>query len=220
MLVLILTHESRLSDSLIETLQLEKDSMNTTDTLKVYRKRSWICIYSAVWFDAQGIDRTLEIFAPDLLILPFFGFSVSSQHEVGDIVVPHTFLHYNPLIQKKSFTSEEHNTLLGDALFLDIENQRDYHIENYGLTLWGIAVDGVILEDTDTFGSSLDFTYEADIYTTESISPFGLYARSGKIQTYIMGCITIAHKNTQDFSIAQMGENLITSIEFMLSGEK
>jgi len=57
---------------------------------------------------------------------------VSSQHEVGDIIFPNTFLQYNPLIQMKEFTKEHHNTLLGDAIFLEnITDQKDYHVEDF-----------------------------------------------------------------------------------------
>ena len=216
MIILILTYEARLRDSLIEFLQLEKDTHNTTPVRKVYRKGSWICAYIEEWCTLQNIEEVCTLFAPELLILPFFGFSVSSQHHVGDIIVPHTLLTYNPLIQEKDFTREHHNTLLGEATFLDIWDQKDYHIENYGLSLGGIAVDRVVVEDTEQFAFALDFTYEADIYTTDDISSRVTFALSWKCSTYVIGCVTVAKKNPENLSVNQLGEHLIISIDFLL----
>jgi hypothetical protein len=186
MITAFVSADRRIALAVIAELSLEKREESTVQR-KVYQKKGFVFVLLESALTAEDIAWVQENFMPDSLVFPFIGFSVSSQHEVGDIVFPNTFLSYNPLIQMKHFTKEDHNTLLGEAGFLDtFPLQRDYQVEDFGLSVGGIAVGNVVLQDTENFMSALDFTYEGDIYTTENLMEIFQYTKNIETGVYIL----------------------------------
>jgi hypothetical protein len=87
---------------------------------------------------------------------------VSTEHEIGDIVMPNVFLRYSHEIDEVEFTRNNRDEYLSDPLFLHhFEEQSDLDFETFGLSIGGICVtkedgmDGCEREQ-------LEFAYSAD----------------------------------------------------------
>jgi hypothetical protein len=53
-----------------------------------------------------------ETFLPDRIYVPYTGYSLDVVHEVGDIVVPHTIMTYDPMLEKSEITEENRDTFM------------------------------------------------------------------------------------------------------------
>lgn len=84
---------------------------------------------------------------------------------------------------------------MGKARFLDIyHEQRDYYVEDYGLSIGGIIVDG-LPEDTDEDAEEqLMLVYEADVYVGERVDGLIDLAESDLVPTLITVGITRGKK--------------------------
>jgi hypothetical protein len=91
-------------------------------------------------------------------------------HEETDVVLPNVFLTYNPVIENVDFNEKNRDGYLGQAEFLEIYNeQKDYYVEDFGLSVGGIAVDSVPSTVYENHSDKLMLAYEADIYLEESL---------------------------------------------------
>lgn len=218
MITVFITRDKRLCEAINNELSLERDESDIGGR-RIYHGKGFSLILLDQEITPQDIAWVNNAYMPDTLVIPFIGFSVNSQHQTGDIVFPNVFLMYNPLIQMKKFTKDQHHTLLGEGIFLEqFHEQRDYQVEDFGLSVWGIVVDRVILEDTEHYMSALDFTYEADIYTTDSLRELASIATETWNMTFL-GYIANATKNSPDFKPENMGENILVSLSLVLGQE-
>lgn len=63
-------------------------------------------------------------------------------HEIGDVIAPNVFLSYDSAIERSEITEENHDTIASNPRFLEIfDEQKDYYVEDYGLSVGGIVVD-------------------------------------------------------------------------------
>lgn len=87
---------------------------------------------------------------------------VSTDHELGDIVMPNVFLAYNHEIDTVEFSRTNRDNFLHDPLFLQhYEEQSDLNFDSFGLSIGGICVtkeDG--MNDIDR--EQIEFAYSAD----------------------------------------------------------
>lgn len=110
----------------------------------------------------------LENWDPDRIYLPYLGRSIDMLHEIGDIILPNVFMSYDEQVAQLDVDSDRVNIPKIDARFLEIySEQKDYYIEDYGLSIGGIVTDKVPLDET--INTALMMTYEADIYTEDSL---------------------------------------------------
>jgi hypothetical protein len=80
-------------------------------------------------------------------------------------------LNYDDRISQSELTEDNRDRFLGTAKFLEIYNeQKDYYVEDYGLSIGGIVVDTVPEVTSDELNSRLMLAYEADIYTRTGLT--------------------------------------------------
>jgi hypothetical protein len=169
MLRLIYTQDSDTRDAIIQALGLEKKS-DTIYHVSIYQQGEWILGFSRTETIAIVIGLLLEEYYPDRLYLPFLGRSIDQIHEIGDVVLPNVFMRYDERVGKSDLDAENRDKFLGEARFLEIyREQKDYYVEDYGLSVGGIVVDSVIDDTSDEMNEKLMFAYEADAYILESI---------------------------------------------------
>lgn len=119
------------------------------------------------------IDMTwiAESFLPDRVYLPYFGYSVDVMHEIGDVIVPNVFLSYDALLKDREITKENRDTLAENPRFLEVfDEQKDYYVEDFGLSVGGIVVDRAPEAPSDDLAGKMMLAYEADVYVREILA--------------------------------------------------
>ncbi len=90
------------------------------------------------------------------------------------------FFSYNPKLEKEYITKEERDNFDASPLFLEIfHEQKDYFVENYGLSIGWILVEKV--PEIGDNADKLMFAYEWDVYVKEEVK-----SSVKLLQTYII----------------------------------
>lgn len=161
MISLILTDDTRIRDSIVRDLQLEK-SPHPDGWARIYRRAGWILIEDTL--SPRTLKNIALDYAPDHIFVPVLWESLSGEHRIWDIIIPHTFLKYNPLIEKSLITKDNRDTLIGEAFFLDyLGEQWDFLEEDYGISIGGIVLSSIPKDIDDELATKLTLVYEADI---------------------------------------------------------
>ncbi len=162
MLHTILTDNSLLRDAFIQVLSLEPRT-DSLGEIAFFQKGAWVLGYAPI-ITNETIDDFAEEYGSMRVFLAETGRSIDTVHETGDIVLPNVFLTYNPLIEMSEINESNRDALMGKAEFLDIfEKQTDYYVEDFGLSIGGIAVLGT--PNKKEIAEKLMTVYEADVYT-------------------------------------------------------
>lgn len=169
MLRLLLVHTSELQKALIQKLRL--DPLPDTGSIAVSKKWSWILWYKNIPFSREEIALAMETYQAEHIYICALGYSVDMIHEIGDVIVPNVFLSYNPAIETQVVDRSNQDILWESARFLTFfEEQKDYYVEEYGLSLWGIIVDKSPKNPHEEIQTKLMQVYEADAYVQEDLS--------------------------------------------------
>lgn len=124
------------------------------------------------------------MYQPDRLYLPHIGRSVDLIHERGDIVLPNVFFGYNPLIETTEIDKDNQDSFLWTPEFLELYNeQKDYYVQDFGLSVWGIVVDRV--PNTPDIDGKLLQAYEADVYVESSLIPSVVFIKTDEVPTVL-----------------------------------
>lgn len=168
MLRIVFTRNTLIRDVAIATLHLSKNPTQVSVDFQVYQKADWIVIYSSAYDIDFVLPIILENWDPDRVYLPYIGRSVDMMHEIGDVIMPNVFMSYNPQVASLDPDSEEVNLPDISAKFLDIyQEQKDYYVEDYGLSVGGIVVDNV--PHDESINTALMMSYEWDVYVGDSL---------------------------------------------------
>lgn len=166
MLRVLASSDAALRDALVSTLSLEKKE--EIPHVTTYRKGEWIFVFFSNVVTPIDMTWIAEAFLPDRVYLPYFGYSVDVIHEIGDVIVPNAFLSYDPSIEKILITKENRDTFSKNPRFLSIFNeQKDYYVEDYGLSVGGIVVDNSPRVPNDELSSKMMLAHEGDVYVQE-----------------------------------------------------
>lgn len=168
MISVICTNDVRVRDGFANALSLEK--IEDTSTKIMYQKGKWVLIFFRGNFSPSDLDWITSSYIPDRIYLPYFGTSIDVVHEVGDIIVPNVFFTYNPKIESIEISEENRDSLIEWVQFLThLEEQKDYYVEDFGLSVGGIIVQNAPEKMNDELMTKLMMAYEADIYTPSDI---------------------------------------------------
>jgi hypothetical protein len=166
MLSVIITQDAQVRDAFISAIGLEK-YFRDMDTYPVYKMGKWVLVYDSMKDLQKSVDWTIENYLPERLYFPVFGKVVDIVREIGDVVLPNVLIAYNPKIETEELGEENRDSFLMGARFLEIYNeQKDYYVEDFWLSVWGIVVDRV---PSDSVPEKLMLAYEADVYIAESL---------------------------------------------------
>ena len=168
MLRIIFTKNPIIRDTAVNTLSLSRNPTEISPDFQVYQKSDWIVIFSQKHEIDTVLSTILENWDPDRIYLPYLGRSVDMMHEIGDVILPNVFMSYAPEVAQIDPDSDEIHTPDIGARFLEIYNeQKDYYVEDYGLSVGWIVVDRV--PQDDSLNTALMMTYEGDIYVPDSL---------------------------------------------------
>lgn len=168
MISVICTNDVRVRDGFANALSLEK--VEDTSTKIMYQKGKWVLIFFRENFSKDDLDWITSSYIPDRIYLPYFGTSIDVMHEVGDIIVPNVFFSYNPRIESIEISEENRDSLMEWVQFLThLEEQKDYYVEDFGLSVGGIIVQNAPEKMNDELMTKLMLVYEADIYAPSDI---------------------------------------------------
>jgi hypothetical protein len=134
MLRVILTNSPILCEAIVRTLSLEEKE--DTPLATVYQKGGTIFLLLRVAFSDDALSWISETFLPDRLYIVHTGYALDVVHEVGDIIVPHTIMTYDSALEKNDITEKNRDAFISGARFLTLfDEQKDYYVEDYGLTV-------------------------------------------------------------------------------------
>jgi hypothetical protein len=206
-----------LCDAFVRILSLEEK--DKTPIATVYQRGSTIALLLRIPLSHDAIAWIVEAFLPDRLYVPHIGYALDVVHEVWDVIVPHTIMTYDPVLEKSEITEENRDTFMGSTRFLTLfDEQKDYYVEDYGLTVGGIIVDSAPEDPSDDLSTKMALAYEADTYTRDILSPLADIVDRGEVLTIILVGITQGKshpkywdKNPYDLIV----KNMMTTMSLM-----
>jgi len=210
MLRALVTADPILRDALISRLSLKKNiHTESSEGVIFYQKEAWIVAYHPTSLSIAEAEICQE-YAPERVYVLFSGRSIDADHEIGDVILPNVFFECSPDIQTTEIDATNRDSFCGKPVFLEIfEDQRDYYVENFGLSIGGIVVSQTPHESE--LDEKLMLAYEADIYTLAPLQSV-LDARGAStifVAGVMHGKVPMGIRdNHADF----LAENMITTI--------
>jgi len=160
----------------------------------------------------------LEEYYPDRLYLPSLGRSIDHIHEIGDVILPNVFMCYDEALKDASLDKENRDTFVSDVEFLEIfQEQKDYYVEDFGLSIGGIVVDHVPTHASEELDEKLMMAYEADVYVSENMKNNVAILKNDTLPTIISVGITDGKKskNHADNPLFTTVRNMVTTWRLM-----
>jgi hypothetical protein len=215
MLRIIFTKNPIIRDSFVASLSLARNATEISEDFLVYQKADWILVFSRELDINIILPTILDNWDPDRIYLPYLGRSVDMMHEIGDVILPNVFIPYVAKLEQEDTNEDTEDDIVGitGAKFLEIYNeQKDYYVEDYGLSVGGIVVDRT--PHDEDINTDLMMTYEADIYVEDSLDS-AYEVTSGDLVPALILCGIIEWKKSKNESWTpeQMAvRNMITTI--------
>jgi hypothetical protein len=157
MIHVLLTHDPVLRDAAIAHFSMTEKE----DEPGVYQKQDKILLWSSDRPE-ELVEKAFNEYAAERVWILSEARSISTEHQVGDIVLPNTFLMYDRVIEQTDFNKDNRDSFLHDALFVShYDEQSDLDFETFGLSIGGITVTKTEGLD-DIVPEQVDFAYSAD----------------------------------------------------------
>ena len=211
MLRIIFTRNPIIRDTCVASLSLGRNPTEASADFIVYQKGDWILIFSKEYDIDVTLPTILDNWDPDRIYLPYLGRSVDMMHEIGDVILPNVFIPYAQQIETD--TEEDEITGISGARFLEIyDEQKDYYVEDYGLSVGGIVVEKT--PNNPELNTDLMMTYEADVYIEDSLDA-AYTVTSGDLVPALIICGIIegkASKNESGTPEQMTIRNMLTTI--------
>lgn len=135
MLTVILIQNPELRDALVSFVSGVRET-NSTENAVFYQKNNYIFAFSDKISLEELFSTTVEEYQPEKIFIAETGRSIDVDHEIGDIILPNVFLHFNKKILETELNNENRDSLMGEAKFLEIfDEQKDYFVEDFGLSI-------------------------------------------------------------------------------------
>lgn len=157
MIHVLITSDAIIRDMLVNEYQFhahatEPGAFQSKGTIMLYREK----------LEAAVISDAIDTFFAEKIWIISPARVVSTDHELGDIIMPNVFLAYDHEIDSVEFNRTNRDAFLHDPLFLHhYEEQSDLNFETFGLSIGGICVtknDGMDNIDRE----QIEFAYSAD----------------------------------------------------------
>lgn len=157
MIHVLVTADTVIRDMLMNDYQFHAHATE----LDVYQSKGTILIYRKE-LTPSVISEAIDTFFAEKIWIVSPSRLVSTDHEIGDIIMPNVFLAYDHEIDTVDFNTTNRDNFLHDPLFLHhYEEQSDLDFETFGLSIGGICVtknDGMDLIERE----QIEFAYSAD----------------------------------------------------------
>ena len=215
MLLAIIITRAELRDALVSFVSGIKQT-HSTDSVTFYQKNNYIFIFSENTPISDLYEMTIQEYQPEKIILTDVGRSVDVDHEVGDIILPNIFFSFQKEILETEITSENRDNLIGKAKFLEIfDEQKDYFVEDYGLSVGGIIVENTP-NDAEISGKLMT-VYEADVYSENSTAEIVEIMTENIVPTiFLVGIVNgKIGKKSDENPYKIVAENMLTTIRLL-----
>ncbi|MGP1582890.1 MAG: hypothetical protein ACTTH6_01505 [Candidatus Altimarinota bacterium] len=215
MLLAIIITRAELRDALVSFVSGIKQT-HSTDSVTFYQKNNYIFVFSENTPLRDLYEMTIREYQPEKIILTDVGRSVDVDHEIGDIILPNIFFSFQKEILETEITSENRDNLIGKAKFLEIfDEQKDYFVEDYGLSVGGIIVENTP-NDAEISGKLMT-VYEADVYSENSTTEIVEIMTENLVPTvFLVGIVNgKIGKKTSENPYQIVAENMLTTIRLL-----
>lgn len=215
MLLAIIITRAELRDALVSFVSGIKQT-HSTDSVTFYQKNNYIFVFSENTTIRDLYEMTIQEYQPEKIILTDVGRSVDVDHEVGDIILPNIFFSFQKEILETEITSENRDNLIGKAKFLEIfDEQKDYFVEDYGLSVGGIIVENTP-NDAEISGKLMT-VYEADVYNENSTAEIVDIMTENLVPTiFLVGIVNgKIGKKSDENPYKIVAENMLTAIRLL-----
>lgn len=215
MLLAIIITRAELRDALVSFVSGIKQT-RSTDSVTFYQKNNYIFVFSENTTIRDLYEMTIQEYQPEKIILTDVGRSVDVDHEVGDIILPNIFFSFQKEILETEITSENRDNLIGKAKFLEIfDEQKDYFVEDYGLSVGGIIVENTP-NDAELSGKLMT-VYEADVYNENSTAEIVEIMTENLVPTiFLVGIVNgKIGKKSDENPYKIVAENMLTTIRLL-----
>ena len=215
MLLAIIITRAELRDALVSFVSGIKQT-HSTDSVTFYQKNNYIFVFSENTTIRDLYEMTIQEYQPEKIILTDVGRSVDVDHEVGDIILPNIFFSFQKEILETEITSENRDNLIGKAKFLEIfDEQKDYFVEDYGLSVGGIIVENTP-NDAELSGKLMT-VYEADVYNENSTAEIVDIMTENLVPTiFLVGIVNgKIGKKSDENPYKIVAENMLTTIRLL-----
>ena len=156
-------------DAFARTLSLQKKE-SAINGITAYQHMDWILLFSPDISFGSALKEVLEFYDPDRLYIPYFGRAITAIHEIGDVILPNVFFAFDPRITEIEIGADNRDDFLLEPRFLEtFREQKDYYVEDYGLSIGGIVLENLPRDIDETYDDRLVLAYEADIYIHDSL---------------------------------------------------
>ena len=130
--------------------------------------------------------------------------------------MPNIFFSFQKEILETEITSENRDNLIGKAKFLEIfDEQKDYFVEDYGLSVGGIIVENTP-NDAEISGKLMT-VYEADVYNENSTAEIVEIMTENIVPTiFLVGIVNgKIGKKSDENPYKIVAENMLTTIRLL-----
>lgn len=212
----LFVHDKELAKALEIALNLEK--IDTPHSFEIYKKWGWVI---ACGDDILHMKRTIqEEYDPDSFFLFHLGRSIDTEHEIGDIILPNVFFECNTKVCTTEITKENRDDFVQNPIFLEIfDQQKDYYVEDFGLSIWGIAVSKTI--SWDEHNDALMMAYAGDVYFEENLDDSIALAQDEHTPVLLLTWVLSGRKPSGlQNPYTRLAANCITAIKLFLQEAK
>lgn len=111
MITAVLIQNPSLRDAIV-SLSSGIRQEHSIENVLFYQKNSLIFAFSDTISLTELFEKTIEEYQPERIFLTEIGRSIDTEHEIGDIILPNVFLHFDEKILQETITAENRDSLL------------------------------------------------------------------------------------------------------------
>ena len=165
----VIATESRLCiDTIISLYSPER--LESNHMVDAFRKGKTVYLFLKKPPSLEMVTWIASEYLPERLYFFYLGYSIDMIHEVWDVIVANVFLKYSPNLENVEITKENRDSFIEEKVFIEnFHEQKDYYVEDFWLSLWGILVSGAKENPSNEYHEKLMLAYEADIYVAENV---------------------------------------------------
>ena len=215
MLTLILVQNPLFRDAIVSLSSGIKQT-HSSEKISFYQRGNLIFAFSNEISLLDLYNFANAEYQPERIFIAEIWRSIDTEHEIGDIILPNVFLDFDKKILETELHKENQDAFMWNAKFLEIfDEHTDYYVENFGLTIGGIAVSNV--PNDVEISDKLMAVYSADIYHNSSLlGAYEIITNSEIPALLLVGIIDgkIA-KNATKTPLLTVAENILTTVRLL-----
>ena len=135
------------------------------------------------------------------------------------MIVPNVFLSYDTSLSDTDITRDNRDILAKEPRFLTtFDEQKDYYVEDFGLSVGGIVVDRAPQDPSSDTMSKMMLVYEGDVYTGDILGTALDAVITDQVPSLILVGIVqgkVHPKYEGDNALDLVARNIVTTIRLM-----